>query len=60
MSPTVLSVLCALVDLSVLMAIAFVRKLEVVHKEVEGCLISYNLQLSCVKAKKNKIPQLSF
>ena len=25
------------------------RKLEVVHKEVESCLISYKLQLACVK-----------
>ena len=24
------------------------RKLEVLHKEVGGCLISYNLQLDCV------------
>ena len=49
MSVSVLSVLCVLVDLSVLMAIAFVGKLEVVHKEVEGCLISYNLQLACIR-----------
>ena len=49
MSVSVLSVLCVLVDLSVLMAIAFVGKLEVVHKEVEGCLISYNLHLTCVR-----------
>ena len=42
------------------MTIKFVRKLEVVHKEVGGCLISYNLQLACVKAKENKIPQYSF
>ena len=25
------------------------RKLEVVHKEVGGCLISYNLQLACIR-----------
>ena len=32
-----------------LMTIKFVRKLEVVHKKVGGCLISYNLQLACVR-----------
>ena len=32
-----------------LMTIKFVRKLEVVHKEVGGCLISYDLQLACVR-----------
>ena len=26
----------------------YTRKLEVVHKEVGGCLISYNLQIACV------------
>ena len=35
-------------DHNELMTIKFVRKLEVVHKEVGGCLISYNLQLACV------------
>ena len=30
------------------MTIKFVRKLEAVHKEVGGCLISYNLQLACL------------
>ena len=29
--------------------VAFVRKSEFVHKQVGGCLISYNLQLACVK-----------
>ena len=29
--------------------IKFVRKLEVVHKEVLGCLISYNLKLACLR-----------
>ena len=28
---------------------SYMRKLEVVHKEVGGCLISYNLQLACVR-----------
>ena len=28
---------------------SYKRKLEVVHKEVGGCLISYNLQLACVR-----------
>ena len=32
-----------------MMTIEFVRKLEVVHKQVGGCLISYNLQLVCVR-----------
>ena len=27
----------------------YMKKLEVVHKEVGGCLISYNLQLACVR-----------
>ena len=27
----------------------YTRKLEIVHKEVGGCLISYNLQLACVR-----------
>ena len=27
----------------------YMRKLKVVHKEVGGCLISYNLQLACVR-----------
>ena len=29
--------------------VVFVRKLEVVHKQVRSCLISYNLQLACVR-----------
>ena len=29
--------------------VVFVWKLEVVHKKTGGCLISYNLQLACVK-----------
>ena len=28
---------------------SYMTKLKVVHKEVGGCLISYNLQLACVK-----------
>ena len=29
--------------------VVFVRKLEVVHNQVGGCLISYNLQLACLR-----------
>ena len=29
--------------------VVFIRKLEVVHKNIGGCLISYNLQLACVR-----------
>ena len=32
-----------------LVTIKFVRKLEVVHKEIGSCMISYNLQLACVR-----------
>ena len=28
---------------------SYMMKLEVVHKEVGGCLISYNLRLACVR-----------
>ena len=31
------------------MTMVTMRKLEVVHKEVWGCLISYNLQVACVR-----------
>ena len=27
----------------------YVRRLEVIHKEVRGCLISYILELACIK-----------
>ena len=36
-------------DHNELMTIKFVRKFEVVHKEARRCLISYNLQLACVR-----------
>jgi len=35
--------------MATMMTLVTVRKLEVVHKEVGGRLISYNLQLSCVR-----------
>ena len=34
--------------IATMMTIANIRKLEVVHKEVGGCLISYNIQLAFV------------
>ena len=38
-----------MVTISTMMTIIFVRKLEVVYKQVGGCLISYNLKLACVR-----------
>ena len=37
--------------MATMMTMATMRNLEVVHKEVGGCLISYNLQLDCVYTK---------
>ena len=35
--------------LDTIMTSVFLRKLEVVHKRVGSCLISYNFQLACVR-----------
>ena len=35
--------------IATMMTMATMRKFEVVHKEVGGFLISYNLQLNCVR-----------
>ena len=34
----------------------YTRKLEVVHKGVGGCLISYNLRLACVRVDSSPLP----
>ena len=36
----------------------YTRKLVVVHKEVKGCLMSYNLQLACLR-KLQVIPLIN-
>ena len=35
--------------MTAMMTMTTIMNLEVVHKEVGGCLISYNLQLACVR-----------
>ena len=37
----------------------FIRKLEVVHKQVGVCLISYNLQLACVRKKRALVASIA-
>ena len=46
---TMMMTIVTMNTISTMMTIVFVRKLKVVHKQVGGCLISYNLQLACVR-----------
>ena len=40
-------------------SVLFVKKLEVVHKRVGGCLISYNLLVACVRKLEENWPDRS-
>ena len=51
LSVLMMAILTVLI-ISTLMTIVFGRQLEVVYKEVVGCVISYNLQLACVRKLK--------
>ena len=39
----------AMMTTTAMMTMTAIMNLQVVHKEVGGCLISYNLQLACVR-----------
>ena len=41
-------IMLTMMTISNMMTIAFIGKLRVVHKQVGGCLISYNIRPACV------------
>ena len=49
MTISTIMTIATMMTISTMLSIVFGRKLEVLHKEVGGCLISYNLQLACVR-----------
>ena len=60
MTSLTMMTISTMLTISTMMSIMFVRKLEVVHKQVGGYLIPYNIQLACVRKLMVIWPNLKF